>query len=44
MSIESHFPDAEGLQRLLAMGMEEGLREAVDQIDAILAQDPVGSC
>jgi uncharacterized protein YndB with AHSA1/START domain len=41
MSIESHFPSAEALERLVAMGMEQGLTEAVGQIDAILAQDPV---
>jgi hypothetical protein len=27
------------MEQLLAMGMEEGLREAVGQIDAILAED-----
>ena len=37
MSIESKFPDASAMEQLLAMGMEEGLREAVGQIDAILA-------
>ena len=39
MSIESKFPDAAAMEQLLAMGMEEGLREAVGQIDAILAED-----
>ena len=39
MSITSTFPDAAALQQLLAMGMEEGLKEAVGQIDAILAED-----
>ena len=38
MSIESIFPDASAMEQLLAMGQEEGLREAVGQIDAILAQ------
>ena len=37
MSIESIFPDAAAMERLLAMGMEQGLTEAVGQIDAILA-------
>lgn len=39
MSIESRFPSAEALEQLLAMGMEEGLTQAVGQIDAILAED-----
>lgn len=39
MTIHSTFPDAEALEKVLAMGMEEGLREAVGQIDAILAED-----
>jgi hypothetical protein len=29
------------MEQLLAMGMEEGIREAVGQIDAILAEDAV---
>jgi uncharacterized protein YndB with AHSA1/START domain len=37
MSIESSFPDAAAMEQLLAMGMEQGLTEAVGQIDAILA-------
>jgi uncharacterized protein YndB with AHSA1/START domain len=41
MSIESIFPSTEAMEQLLAMGMEEGLTQAVGQIDAILAQDPV---
>jgi uncharacterized protein YndB with AHSA1/START domain len=36
MSIESRFPTAEAMERVLAMGMEEGLTLAVGQIDAIL--------
>ena len=43
MSITSTFPDAAALQQLLAMGMEEGLKEAVGQIDAILAEDVAAS-
>jgi uncharacterized protein YndB with AHSA1/START domain len=39
MSIESVFPTAEALEQVLAMGMEEGLTQAVGQIDAILAED-----
>lgn len=38
MQIESHFPSAEALEKMLAMGMEEGLTQAVGQIDAILAE------
>jgi uncharacterized protein YndB with AHSA1/START domain len=43
MSIESVFPDAAAMEQLLAMGMEQGLTEAVGQIDAILAGDRVSS-
>ena len=39
MSIESIFPNTAAMEQILAMGMEEGLREAVGQIDAILAAD-----
>ena len=39
MSIESIFPTAEAMDEVLAMGMEEGLTQAVGQIDAILAED-----
>jgi len=41
MSIESVFPDAEAMERILAMGMEEGITAALGQIDAILAGDAV---
>jgi uncharacterized protein YndB with AHSA1/START domain len=43
MSIESIFPSAEAMEQVLAMGMEEGLKEAVGQIDAILAEDTARS-
>ena len=43
MSIESRFPSTEAMEQVLGMGMEEGLTQAVGQIDAILAEDPVGS-
>jgi hypothetical protein len=39
MSIESEFPSVEAMEQILAMGAEEGLKEAVSQIDAILAED-----
>jgi uncharacterized protein YndB with AHSA1/START domain len=38
MTIESRFPSLEALEQLVAMGMEEGLSQAVGQIDAILAE------
>lgn len=38
MTIQSTFPSAEAMEQLVAMGMEEGLRQAVEQIDAILAE------
>jgi uncharacterized protein YndB with AHSA1/START domain len=41
MSIESYFPSTEAMEQLLAMGQEEGMRDAVGQIDAILAEDAV---
>jgi uncharacterized protein YndB with AHSA1/START domain len=39
MSMESRFPDTESMEQVLALGAEEGLRTAVGQIDAILAED-----
>ena len=41
MSIESLFPSTEAMEQLLAMGQEEGMTQAVGQIDAILAEDRV---
>ncbi|CAN5577666.1 SRPBCC domain-containing protein [soil metagenome] len=41
MSIHSIFPSAEAMEQLVAMGMEEGITQAVGQIDAILAEDKV---
>jgi uncharacterized protein YndB with AHSA1/START domain len=41
MSIESHFPSAEAMEQVLAMGMEEGITQAMGQIDAILAEDAI---
>ncbi len=41
MSIESVFPSAEAMEQIVAMGVEEGLTQAVGQIDAILAEDAV---
>ena len=39
MSIEGRFPTTEAMEADLALGMEEGLTEAVGQIDAILAEE-----
>jgi uncharacterized protein YndB with AHSA1/START domain len=41
MSIENVFPSAEAMEQLLAMGQEEGMKQALGQIDAILAEDAV---
>jgi uncharacterized protein YndB with AHSA1/START domain len=41
MSILSIFPSTEVMEQLLAMGQEEGMTQAVGQIDAILAEDTV---
>jgi hypothetical protein len=41
MSIEIVFPSAEAMRQVLTMGTEEGLTQAVGQIDAILAEDAV---
>jgi uncharacterized protein YndB with AHSA1/START domain len=41
MSIETAFPSTEAMEQVLAMGMEQGLTEAVGQIDAILAEPAV---
>ena len=43
MSIENRFPSTETMEQLLAMGQEEGMKQALGQIDAILAEDPVAS-
>jgi uncharacterized protein YndB with AHSA1/START domain len=36
MSIESRFPDREALERAIEMDMEQGMTEALGQIDALL--------
>jgi uncharacterized protein YndB with AHSA1/START domain len=43
MSIQSRFPSTEAMEQGLAMGVEEGLKQAVGQIDAILADDATSS-
>jgi uncharacterized protein YndB with AHSA1/START domain len=37
MSIESTFLDREGMEQMLEMGMEQGMVEALGQIDGLLA-------
>jgi uncharacterized protein YndB with AHSA1/START domain len=41
MTITSVSPSTEALEQVLAMGQEEGMRQAAGQIDAILAEQPV---
>ncbi|HET7686003.1 MAG TPA: SRPBCC domain-containing protein [Candidatus Limnocylindria bacterium] len=43
MEIHSIFPSTEAMEQLIAMGMEQGITEAIGQIDAILAEDAVSS-
>ena len=38
LTIVSRFASAEALDKVLGMGMEEGMKEALGQIDAILAE------
>lgn len=39
MTIETTFPSVEAMEQLISMGMEEGMVEAMGQIDALLAAD-----
>ena len=39
MAIVCTFPSTEAMEQLLGFGMEEGLKQAVAQIDALLAED-----
>src|SRR5947209_9273841 len=41
MSIEIAFPSTKAMEQVLAMGTEEGLSQAVGQIDAILAEEAI---
>ena len=36
MSITTTFPSADAMERLISMGMEEGMQEALSQIDSLL--------
>ncbi len=38
MTTVTQFPDADALDKLIAMGMEEGMREAMGQIDGVLKE------
>ncbi len=40
MTMTSRFPSREAMQQVLDMGMEEGLKQAMNQIDAILMEVP----
>ncbi len=39
MTIHSRFASAEAMEQLVAMGMEEGIKQSLGQIDEILAAD-----
>jgi hypothetical protein len=39
MSIETEFPTVEAMEQLAAMGVEEGMTQAIGQIDAILHRE-----
>jgi len=38
--VRSSFPSREAMDQLVAMGMEEGVQQALGQIDGLLAEDP----
>ena len=38
MSVETRFPSREAMERVISMGMEEGMQQALGQIDAILRE------
>lgn len=42
MTLQTTFPSTEAMEQMIAMQMEEGIRQAIGQIDAILVGDPVG--
>ena len=43
MSIESVFPDLAAMEQLIGFGMEQGITQAVGQIDAILAENEIAT-
>ncbi|MGZ8741313.1 MAG: SRPBCC family protein [Nocardioides sp.] len=40
MTVASRFPSLEAMEQLITMGMEEGMKESMGQIDAVLAGAP----
>jgi hypothetical protein len=40
MAIRTHFDSQAGMEQVLAMGIEEGMRVVFSQIDAVLAGTP----
>jgi uncharacterized protein YndB with AHSA1/START domain len=40
MTMTTRFPSLEAMEKLIGMGMEEGLQQAMGQIDAVLAGVP----
>ena len=40
MAIRTHFDSQAGMEEVLAMGVEEGMRLVVSQIEAVLAGTP----
>jgi uncharacterized protein YndB with AHSA1/START domain len=42
MTIESKFGSREGMEKMVEMGMEQGMSEALGQVDALLAADGDG--
>jgi uncharacterized protein YndB with AHSA1/START domain len=43
MTMASVFPSTEAMEQMISMGMEQGLQEAMGQIDAVLADDEVSA-
>jgi uncharacterized protein YndB with AHSA1/START domain len=41
MTAITHFTDVEQMQMMLGMGMQEGMTQAIGQIDAVLSPVPV---
>lgn len=40
MSVRTHFDSLEGMEQVLEMGVEEGMRMVLAQIDEVLAASP----
>jgi uncharacterized protein YndB with AHSA1/START domain len=43
MTIETTFPSLEAMEQMIAMGMEEGITSAIEQIDDLLLADSTAS-